>query len=88
MADADARDEREDGPDDADGVGVPADAARAVRMRASALEIFARGTYYRGLVGETGGLSAREVDAQVTSLLGGKQPKAEPDEPRDDGGRR
>ena len=40
-----------------------------VARRAAALEVFSRSAYYRGVVGETGGLSAEDTDAQTATAL-------------------
>jgi hypothetical protein len=85
-------DVEEGAPDDAEGAGLPDDAVRARALRLDALRVFSRGAYYRSLVGgpgETGGLSARDVDAQVTALLRGKPPAPDrADSTDDDGGDR
>ena len=44
--------------------------ARAIAQRVEALYLFTRSTYYKALVGESGGLTQAEVDGQVGEVLG------------------
>ena len=43
--------------------------ALASARRAAALEVFSKSAYYRGVLGETGGLSPEDTDAQAAAAM-------------------
>lgn len=61
----------EHGAPDGAAVSVESAAERAARRRAAALAVFARSAWFRGVLGERGGLSPSETDAETARAMKG-----------------